>query len=907
MSQRLFLLRTWLNSRAAARCYPPDGRWLLALLLGLCCLAPVQAQNFMRPRLDALNPPGVKAGTSVEVVLTGADLDEVKELFVSDGRIKAEFVPPPPPDPKAKPKPNTPPPPPKFKITVPAEVSLGLYDIRAIGKWGISNPRALTVGDLNEVQEKEANNDVPEAQKVELNSTINGVISAPTDVDYYVFTAKKGQKVVVRCAASNIDSKMNPLLEVYTKGGRELGNNRNYFDRNANVRFTAPADDEYYVRVCSFAYLEGGNDAFYRLSISETPWIDAVYPPVVQAGKSTQVTLYGTNLPGGQVDPGSSIQGQPVEKLAVTINPPPAPLAEGKLDYSELQLPNRGSMIGFEYRVKNGAGSSNPALLTYSELPVVLDNEANDAEDKAQRLTLPATLCGRIEAPGDRDYYIFTAKAGETFHFEGFADRLGTPINLYFMIKKVDSKQVLATVDTHSEIPDTINRFPLYTADPKGRFVAPADGDYLLMVSTYTNFTRYGPRFVYRVNLHKETPDFRVVVVSNDSEHFGGFTILKGGAQDLNVVVFREDGFDGEVLLEAEGLPGGVTCVPQVVGPKLKQGALVLQAADGAAATAVTFKVKATANINGKPTVRYARPASLVWSSQNNIPAISRLTRALCLAVRDKGPFTLNTSVKEMVIPLGGNVEYKVTAQRHWKEMNNQQIQLTRVASPAQSNGQFINTPNVNIAGNQNEAVVKFQIPTNAPAGTYNLVLQGKAQFQYQPDPKNNQKKNVQFYEPTPPVKVTVYDQVAEVAVNTPKVSLKPGTETDLVVTVKRLHDYKGEFTVQVAVPNGFQGLSVANGKIAANQNEVKIKLKADKNAKPQMNPNFIIKASARVGNATFTQEAKFEVTVTADKAARLPRPVPLVRPEQRLSARRFESGERAPVTVVVAAVRRGQ
>ena len=47
-------------------------------------------------------------------------------------------------------------------------------------------------------------------------------------------------------------------------------------------------------------YTQGGPDYFYRLSISTAPWIDAVFPPVVEAGKATQVTIYGRNLPGGQ-------------------------------------------------------------------------------------------------------------------------------------------------------------------------------------------------------------------------------------------------------------------------------------------------------------------------------------------------------------------------------------------------------------------------------------------------------------------------------------------------------------------------------------------------------------------------------------------------------------------------------
>src|SRR5581483_12499179 len=87
----------------------------------------------------------------------------------------------------------------RFKVTVGADAPLGCHDARLVNKWGVSNARAFVVGDLPEVLEKEPNNDVDQAQRVELNSTVNGAVASPTDVDYYVFAAKKGQRVVVSC------------------------------------------------------------------------------------------------------------------------------------------------------------------------------------------------------------------------------------------------------------------------------------------------------------------------------------------------------------------------------------------------------------------------------------------------------------------------------------------------------------------------------------------------------------------------------------------------------------------------------------------------------------------------------------------------------------------------------------
>src|SRR5262249_33731140 len=161
--------------------------------------------------------------TTVELTWTGTDVEEPQELRFSLPGIKAEPVPPPPPDPN-KPAPNPPPPPPpltKFKVTIPADAPMGICDVRLVNKSRVSNPRTCMIGDLPEVVEKEPNNDVDTAQRVEMNTTINGAITAPTDVDYFVFPGKKGQRVIISCLASTIDSRLHAGLELYDAKGKQ--------------------------------------------------------------------------------------------------------------------------------------------------------------------------------------------------------------------------------------------------------------------------------------------------------------------------------------------------------------------------------------------------------------------------------------------------------------------------------------------------------------------------------------------------------------------------------------------------------------------------------------------------------------------------------------------------------------
>src|SRR5207253_1784182 len=109
----------------------------------------------------------------------------------------------------------------KFKVTLPANAPLGIQDVRIVTKAGISNPRAFVISDHKEVVEEEPNNDVDKAQRIDLNTTVNGVIAAPTDVDYFVFAGKKGQRVICSALTSSIDSRLNAFFPSVVEPGKE--------------------------------------------------------------------------------------------------------------------------------------------------------------------------------------------------------------------------------------------------------------------------------------------------------------------------------------------------------------------------------------------------------------------------------------------------------------------------------------------------------------------------------------------------------------------------------------------------------------------------------------------------------------------------------------------------------------
>jgi len=66
--------------------------------------------------------------------------------------------------------------------------------------------------------------------------------------------------------------------------------------RRGTLDVTLPDDGDYLVRLSKFTYTAGGPDYFYRLSIASAPYIDAVFPPMIEPGKtaSGKATIPGS-------------------------------------------------------------------------------------------------------------------------------------------------------------------------------------------------------------------------------------------------------------------------------------------------------------------------------------------------------------------------------------------------------------------------------------------------------------------------------------------------------------------------------------------------------------------------------------------------------------------------------------
>src|SRR5262249_35805684 len=210
----------------------------------------------------------------------------------------------------------------------------------------------------------------------------------------------------------SIESRANPVIEMYQKGRDNLlASNRDYHEHDAVLDLVLPADGEYLVRVSQFTHLTGGVDHHYRLTITTAPWIDAVLPPVVEPGKTVQLTVYGRNLPGGQPEPGAVVPGSSgLEKAVVPFTAPADPAAAARLAYSGYLRPLASGLDGLDFRLKNAAGSSNTYFLTIGRNPVVLDAHNNSTREAAQAVPVPCEAAGRLDRAHPQAWYAVDLK-----------------------------------------------------------------------------------------------------------------------------------------------------------------------------------------------------------------------------------------------------------------------------------------------------------------------------------------------------------------------------------------------------------------------------------------------------------------------------------------------------------------
>lgn len=502
----------------------------MAIRILLILLLAAAAARSAPPAVTHVFPAGGQAGATVEVTAFGTferwpvrGWVEGKGVAVKAGKAKGTL-----------------------SVTIAADATPGPRWLRLIDEHGASAPLRFLVGKVPEAQEQEPNNDDATAQVISAPAVVNGRLLAAGDVDCFAVRLRKGETFVASLDAQrSLASPMDGVLQVVSDAGFVLAQNNDYHGLDPQVTLRVPEDGRYLVRVFAFpaspdasVRFAGGPRFVYRLTLTTGGFVDHAFPLAVERAKPSAVVLKGWNL-------------APADRQAILDS------AEG----------DEATVFG-----RQSAGTASVRL---EQHPCIIHARPGDAKSP-QPITLPVTVSGKLERPGEAHAFRFQGRKGQTLHFLVESAALGFAVDPVL--------RVTGGSPAARELP---------LAGDGSTFAVPADGLYQLELRDL--YEAGGPRHLYRLRALVAEPDFGLTVASTQ------FFLTPGKTLDVPVTVDRRHGFKAAVQLSATGLPDGVR-VETVADSTLRFSA-------GVKVTA-SVPIQVVGRVKEKPAVvRHARAA----------------------------------------------------------------------------------------------------------------------------------------------------------------------------------------------------------------------------------------------------------------------------------------------------------
>ncbi|WP_294395910.1 hypothetical protein [Prosthecobacter sp.] len=160
----------------------------------------------------------------------------------------------------------------KASIQLPADLPMGIHDLRFVGRYGVSNPRVFEISALDTVESPGTNTTPDKAQKVALNSVVQGCFKSAFP-HWFTLDLKKGQHLTATFDGTRFDTRTELVGVLSAPTGRELARLR-----DGVLTFTSPADATY--RLCfNDLMFRAGDDYGYRITLASKA------PPAPVAGK----------------------------------------------------------------------------------------------------------------------------------------------------------------------------------------------------------------------------------------------------------------------------------------------------------------------------------------------------------------------------------------------------------------------------------------------------------------------------------------------------------------------------------------------------------------------------------------------------------------------------------------------
>jgi hypothetical protein len=245
---------------------PADGKYIIQIRESAfggngACQYRLHVGNFPRP--TAVVPAGGKPGEELEVTWIGDPSGPIKQKVKLPAADDGHF---------------------RLHCTTPEGIHPAGFKFR--------------VANVPNVIESGANINVATATAGSAPCAFNGVVAKPAEVDYFKFTAKKGEVYDVRCYARQLGSPLDSILYVGNAQGATITGNDDSGGPDSYFRFGVPADGEYTLWVQDHLK-KGGPDYFYRIELTPVQPVAITTMPRADGNNPADQTRHTITIPKG--------------------------------------------------------------------------------------------------------------------------------------------------------------------------------------------------------------------------------------------------------------------------------------------------------------------------------------------------------------------------------------------------------------------------------------------------------------------------------------------------------------------------------------------------------------------------------------------------------------------------------
>jgi len=381
----------------------------------------------------------------------------------------------------------------------------------------------------------------------------------------------------------------------------------------------APEDGKYIVSIKDSTN-SGQGECAYVMNIGSFPRPLAVYPAGGKAGEEVKFTLIGDAT--GPIQRTVKLPDQPNEK--------------------------------FELFTEDGQPAPQPNYVRVSSFGNVLEAEPNNDVNTPTPVPgeAPFALNGIIEQKGDVDCFKFTAKKGVDYDVNVYARRLRSPLDSVFDIYNTKGARLGGNDDAGN-------------VDSYARWKAPEDGEYVIAVRD--QLFRGGPTYTYRIEVNTVLPKVTAwlpELVINSSQERRAIPVPKGNRYATMVRVKRQD-VGGDLSLEPEGLPEGISVTGKFMDKSVDTVAMVFEATPEAAPSAKAINVVAKFTEADKANVPSGVEHDVDVAENGNQRAFYQVKEhSLPVAVTEEAPVKIELVQPKVPILQNGAMNLKVRAER---------------------------------------------------------------------------------------------------------------------------------------------------------------------------------------------------------------------------------------------------